>query len=155
MEAITAGYVPEELRRDGKDVGINFFDKHEEEYVPPPPPAYIAFSGGAVLGGATVSSGALVVSPELAASLPSSPTPVDESQPLTTIQIRTLTGQRLRVRINQSATLIDLATAINSQYTTTDSYVLTAGFPPKDIENSGQTIVQAGLLNAAITLKKC
>ena len=41
-----------------------------------------------------------------------------------------------------------------SQYKCTESYVLSAGFPPKDINNIYQSILEAGLLNASITLKK-
>lgn len=76
---------------------MNFADKNGEDYVAPPPPAFVPFSGGVTLGGPSISEGAVVVDPELLAILPPSPV-VDESQPVTTIQIRTLTGQRLRIR---------------------------------------------------------
>jgi hypothetical protein len=41
-----------------------------------------------------------------------------------------------------------------SQFSTSERYVLTAGYPPKDIDKFDETLVEAGLLNAAITLKK-
>ena len=71
-------------------------DKQGEDYVAPPPPAYIAFSGsGATVGAAPAAAAAVVVAPN------QGPTPhpeVVETKPVTTIQIRTLTGQRLRIR---------------------------------------------------------
>ena len=79
-----------------KDIEMDMLDKQGEDYVPPPPPAYVAFSGsGATVGAVTLSAAAVVVNPNLG------PTPhptVDETKPVTTIQIRTLTGQRLRIR---------------------------------------------------------
>lgn len=144
-----------ELRTGDSIIDLNYIDKHGEDYVAPPPPAYVAFSGGSLLGSTSVSSGAVLVSPDFAASLPACAPAVDTSQPVTTLQIRTLTGQRLRIQMNQSATIRDLVTAIKVQYTTSDTYTLSAGFPPKDVEGVDQSLLGAGLLSAAITLKKC
>ena len=82
----------------GAEVHIDLIDEHEKDYVPPPPPAYVAFSGGSVLGGAPVSTSSLVITPAFLESIPASPLAVDESQPVTTLQVRTLGGQRLKIR---------------------------------------------------------
>jgi hypothetical protein len=58
------------------------------------------------------------------------------------------------MRMNQSASVLDLVVAIHGQYKTDDSYVLSAGFPPSDVEDGTKTLKEAGLLNAAVTLKK-
>lgn len=85
-------------------------DKQSEDYVAPPPPSYVAFSGSGVsVGAAAVSSSAIVVQPN------QGPVPhptVDESRPITTIQIRTLTGQRLKIRLNTTASTADLVNAV-------------------------------------------
>ena len=43
---------------------------------------------------------------------------------------------------------------MHSQYTSPDSYVMTAGYPPKILEDQDKNLVELGLLNAAITLSK-
>jgi hypothetical protein len=77
-------------------VMVDMIDKQSEEYVAPPPPSYVAFSGtGSTLGPAAVAAAAVIVQPN------AGPVPhpaVDESAPVTTVQVRTLTGQRLKIR---------------------------------------------------------
>jgi UBX domain-containing protein 1 len=98
-----------ELREKG-DVMLDMVDKQSEDYVPPPPPSYVAFSGsGSSLGPAAVASTAVIVQPNLG---PVPHPPVDQSSPVTTIQIRTFTGQRLKITLNTTATTTDLANAI-------------------------------------------
>ena len=43
---------------------------------------------------------------------------------------------------------------IYSVYTTEESYMLTTGYPPTDLNQPKQTVLEAGLLNAMVTLKK-
>lgn len=81
----------------------------------PPPPAYIAFSGeGATLGGSGAASGAsggAFVFTESALSGVQAPT-VDESAPTTTLQVKTVQGKKIKIRINQSASVLQLAATI-------------------------------------------
>lgn len=56
-------------------------------------------------------------------------------------------------RLNSSGTVSDLVAAIRSQYQAPDAYALSAGYPPADVI-AGKTLQEAGLLGAAITLKK-
>jgi hypothetical protein len=73
-------------------------DKHEEEYVAPPQPSYIPFSKGNSLGTTEVGADTFVLDPDVVSTLADSPEPVDETKPITTVQVRTLTGQRLKIR---------------------------------------------------------
>ena len=88
---------------------MELVNKATEDYVPP---AYIPFSNGNSLGSAELSIDTFVLDPDMVSTLSDSPDPVDESKPTTTVQVRTLTGQRLKIRINQDATILQLATCI-------------------------------------------
>jgi UBX domain-containing protein 1 len=70
------------------------------------------------------------------------------------LQFRTIDGRRLRIRLNNNATIMDLITAANAQGVGNDSYILSAGFPPKDITDPNQTLKQADLIGAAVLQKK-
>lgn len=159
LHDLEQGRVPAELakaispdKRYQLEVALE--DKRSEEYVAPPPPAYVAFSKGTALGSVQKSSTeALVINAELIASLgPASP--LDESKPSTTLQVKTVDGKRLRIKMNLDATVLQLASEIHRQGAGADSYILSSGFPPKDIVDGSQTLEQAGLQGAALTLKK-
>ena len=78
-------------------------DKHNEDYVPPPPPPYVAFSRGYTLGAAaSADSDGFVLDEDVLSTLPDKPDPVDDSKPVTVVQVRTLTGQRLKIRYPDS-----------------------------------------------------
>jgi len=152
--------VPAELAPQGGNKGpkyqleIALDDKRSQDYVEPPPPAYVAFSKGTALGSVDKSSTeALVVNQALISSLPPA-VPVDESKPSTTLQVKTVDGKRLRIKINLDCTVLQLVAEIQRQGPGADSYVLSSGFPPKDIVDGSQTLTQAGLQGAALTLKK-
>ena len=91
------------------EADIDLINKFSEEYTPP---AYIPFSNGNSLGAAEVSSDTFILDPDIVSTLADIPDPIDESKPVTTVQVRTLTGQRLKIRINLSATILQLATCI-------------------------------------------
>jgi hypothetical protein len=82
------------------EVALN--DKRAEDYTPPPPPSYVAFSGGSTLGTAkgSGSGGAWVASPDdqALASAAAAGVIVNESQPNSVLQVKTLDGKRLRIR---------------------------------------------------------
>lgn len=80
-------------------------DKHTEDYIPPP---YTAFSGGNVLGASEISSDAFILDEDVLSTLADTPDPVDESKPVTTIQVRTLTGQRLKIRCDTMLLLLSM-----------------------------------------------
>ncbi|XP_058831871.1 NSFL1 cofactor p47 [Topomyia yanbarensis] len=77
---------------------------------------------------------------------------VDESQPLTTLQIRLADGSRLSARFNQSHTIENIrryVTRARPQYASQNFALLTT-FPSKELSDGTQTLKDAGLLNAAI-----
>ena len=78
---------------------MHLIDKRSEDYVAPPPPAYIAFSGTAsTLGSGTTpaGSGAFQFTSEILADVEIPP--VDESQPTTTLQVKTIQGKKIKIR---------------------------------------------------------
>lgn len=78
------------------DIEVSLNDKRQEDYVAPPPPAYVAFSKGTTLGGSSAagSSGAWVSTPDGSSNC----VKVDDSQPSSTLQIRTPDGKRILVK---------------------------------------------------------
>ena len=120
---------------------------------PPPPPAYVAFSKGTTLGTSSSSDGAWVATAEAVAAVAASEWEVNEGAPSSTLQVKTLDGKRLKIRINNAATVVQLAAAIRSQGVA-EAFILSAGFPPKDVTDPAQTLADAGLVGASITLKK-
>ena len=80
---------------------------------------------------------------------------VDTSAPTTNIQIRLHDGSRMKVQLNETATVGDLR-----QYVVTArpelaavTFGLRTSFPPAELENDGATLKEAGILGAAILLK--
>jgi len=156
IRSLEAGNVPAEMSQGATgDIEVSLNDKRAEDYVPPPPPSYVAFSSGTTLGSSSGSSSGekvWVASPEDGDSA----IPVDESEPNSTLQVKTYDGKRLRIKMNNKATILHLAATIRSQWPTgaSDSFSLNAGFPPKDLTNPNQTISEAGLVGSSVTLKK-
>jgi hypothetical protein len=89
-----------------KNLDVHLVDKRGEDYVKPPAPAYIAFSGqGSTLKSDSTKSATTsesVFTDEVLSS--QQPFVIDNSLPITTLQIRTHTGQKLKIRyvINKS-----------------------------------------------------
>lgn len=158
IASLENGDVPQELVRPGARAGpldVHLVDKRSEDYVAPPPPAYVAFSGqGTTLGtagGAANGAGATVFTEATLVGI--NVPPVDDSAPTTTLQVKTIQGKKLKIKINQSASVLQLAAAIVREGGVSTSFILSAGFPPKDIVDGTVTVAEAGLLGAAITQK--
>jgi len=157
LEAITRGEVPSELRdrvADG-EVHVNMQDKREEEYAAAPKQKVKAFSGaGNMLGSPTpniISAPASVVSPPAAVGPLQAAFKIDESQPITTIQIRLADGTRLVSKFNHENTIQDIRNVVrNARPNTADNFNLLTTFPNKVLTEYGQTISSAKLLNAVI-----
>jgi hypothetical protein len=69
------------------------------------------------------------------------------------LQIRTHGGKKLKIKINQSATVLQLAATIHRDGGAAPSFSLSAGFPPVDVVDALQSVKDAGLVGAAITQK--
>jgi UBX domain-containing protein 1 len=165
LEDLLKGQVPKELegkakelRKEGRQLNIGLSDKRSERYVPPPEPAYVAFSKGTVLGGSVSAAGggadaaSVFTAEELEDTI--APPFLDE-QPSTTILIKTSAGTRLKLKINLSVTVLQLAAIVREQQgaAAPAAFTLSAGFPPSLLGEKNTTAEAAGLKGAAITQK--
>ncbi len=148
LDELLKGYVPRELRPTRKDpskpMNISLADKRSETYTPP---AYVPFSSGTSLGGGSPNHGGsfdpatLPMGPELVAN-----------EATTTIQIKTSSGKKLRLKVNTSITVLQLAAIVAEQAGQGDQpFSLSSGFPPQDLTDHEATIEAAGLKGASIT----
>lgn len=129
----------------------------------PVKPRHLPFRGvGRTLGSSSSSSEA-AGEPILTASgaspntapLPAMGLVVDESQPVTSIQLRLADGTRMVSRFNHHHTIRDVRAFIDaSRPGGVRSYQLqTMGFPPKQLTDWDQTIEQAGIANSVVIQK--
>ncbi|XP_053685562.1 NSFL1 cofactor p47 [Sabethes cyaneus] len=159
FESIMRGEIPAELRARGPAmIHLDLKDNRHEDYEKRSAP-FKAFAGS----GQTLGSPA----PKVVQSTPAAANPgnneenektatselaVDESQPMTTLQIRLADGSRLSARFNQSHTVENIrryVTTARPQYAT-QNFALMTTFPSKELSDGSQTLKDAGLLNAAI-----
>lgn len=77
---------------------------------------------------------------------------MDESQPVTSVQLRLADGTRLVARFNHTHTVADIRRFIDAARPAPPApYSLqTPGFPPIKLEDDSQTLEAAGLLNAVV-----
>lgn len=159
LRALAAGRTPKEMGVDQEgnpiegDVVVGLVDKRGEDYAEPER-GFAAFDGeGTSLGSAeTPATAGGVIAPDANAAAPPA---VDDSQPTTSIQVRLTSGKRLIVKVNRTATVSDVAAAINASGDAgEDMYVLSAGFPPRPIEDLTKTVEEAGLAGSVVNQKK-
>jgi len=154
IKSLKEGAVPAELEEQVRkqfgaqadSVGIHLQDKSSETYVPPKVEQKFDFSSsqGVTLGGSATP--AVPVS----SSLTPQEYQVDASQPQTIIQVVLANKQKLRVNINQTATVGQLYQHV-MHVSTLRSFSLAGGFPPKPLTDYGATIKAAGLVGASVT----
>ncbi|KAF9584199.1 hypothetical protein BGW38_007251 [Lunasporangiospora selenospora] len=168
LDAINRGMAPIKYLniKPGQPVEMRVTKRMEEDYkeTPKPKEAPKPFGGvGNRLGSVTSpsSSGTPGAFPGAGASSSSSggasaPIPrsleIDNSQPVTSIQIRLADGSRMVARFNHTHTVNDIRGFINASQAGESSrpYVLQTTFPKKDLDDAQQTIKDAGLLNAVV-----
>jgi len=166
LEHIMQGRLPPELIQThrGKQIDLEMEDHRQEEYKPPKQTK--AFTGqGHMLGSPVpdvVGAGKIGEKSNAAASAangasanvpePISQPPVDESKPITNIQVRLGNGDRLVLKLNHDHTVKDLRDFINLMRPdlATRTFVLMTNFPNKELTNESATLVEANLLNAVI-----
>lgn len=155
LAALADGYVPQELMQSNKsaDVAIELSDKRSEDYAAPPAPSYIAFGGEAMSLRSSVSAdiGTAVITPDII-SVIDLPT-IDAASPVTTLQVRLMSGKKVRIRVNHLHTVLQLAALLNREEPISRPFSLSAGFPPQDITDFSATIADAGLIGASVTQK--
>eukprot|EP01031_Cornospumella_fuschlensis_P037271 gene37271-45250_t len=154
LTSLERGQIPRELftthatNIDALDVKLR--DKRSEDFASPPAPAYVAFSGQALTLGARSSAGGEVFTAEVLRS-------VDVSsaigEPTTTVALRTHDNKRLRIKVSQHASVLQLAALVwrESGCAADASFSLNGGYPPKDLADSEVTIGAAGLGGSSLT----
>lgn len=162
LKDLAKGIVPKELKegvQEGTTVGL--VDKRHMEYADDivnggegdgAAAAVRSFTGeGQSLGGSSATANSDgVIKPEEATA-----PEVDASKPTTLIQIRLLSGKRLRVKVNKCAAVLVLVQHINASGDAgSDDYVLTAGFPPKILEDLSLSVEECGLAGSQVIQKK-
>ena len=152
LRALAMGRTPAELVEgdDGNVVTVGLVDKRREDYVE----TFQSFSGaGATLGASTAVTGSSIDP----TSLPEAQA-LDASRPVTSIQIRLPNGKRHVLKVNLDVPVLQLAAQVaqllEEDTTTTSSFQLVAGFPPKPLEDFDSSVEAAGLKGAQVQVKK-
>lgn len=162
LTAVMAGRIPQELvsMAEGGEVHVDMEDHKDEEFQKKPG-ARKAFTGsGHVLGG---------IAPSLAASGASGsvggPDPeaekraqadlnVKESEPVTNVQIRLPDGKRLVVKVNHGHLIGDLRRFVALARPDVVPFSLHTTYPPKELSDDSVSVKDAGLIGAAVLLRK-
>ncbi|KAJ8564420.1 hypothetical protein K7X08_000880 [Anisodus acutangulus] len=155
LESIRKSECPKELEpTDGKtSVRVNL--TRSEEDCPVPKKRHASFQGmGRTLDAPAVDS-TVVVSSFTAAPALSTDLVVDQTQPSTTIQVRSADGTRMVSRFNLQHNIRDIRGFIDaSRLDGPRSYKLqTVAFPPKELADLDQTLEQAGIANSVVIQK--
>ncbi|KAL0094693.1 hypothetical protein F4703DRAFT_1820128 [Phycomyces blakesleeanus] len=151
LSAINSGRAPLSLLnvQHGQAVDVRVAKRQDEDFVPPPksPPKPFESAGhrlGSPASYIPSTPGAFPTSSSVEAPR------VDASQPTTSIQIRLADGTRLVAKLNHTHTVGDIRQYIEASHPDQRPYVLQTTFPVKVLENSNQTIKDAGLLNSVV-----
>ncbi|TKY57020.1 Plant UBX domain-containing protein 5 [Spatholobus suberectus] len=160
LESIKKSECPKELEPTDRRTSVHVnLTRRDEEYPEPVEPRHRPFQGvGRTLGSTSSSNDEPIqttgASPNTA-PLPTMGLVVDESQPVTSIQLRLADGTRMVSRFNHHHTIRDVRAFIDaSRPGGARSYQLqTMGFPPKQLADLDQTIEQAGIANSVVIQK--
>lgn len=168
LNAIKSGRAPTQFLnvKYGQPVDLKVEQRFQEDYKPPP---MKPFSGsGHRLGSVVpndpsiVTPGAFPTSPTTASASTAAATPassfslnLDESQPITTIQIRLGDGTRMVSKFNHTHTVGDIRNFIQASRPSSASrrYVLQTTFPNREITDEKLSIKDANLINAVVVQK--
>lgn len=160
LDAINNGTAPLSLLNVeyGQAVDVDVEKRIDEDYTPPPK-VYKPFEGsGHRLGSevpptespaATSSSAAT----QTALKEETEKMSVDESKPVTSLQIRLAAGGRLSSQFNNSHTLADVYDFISRAHPTDRPYILLTPFPRKEYPRDSTTLEEAGLLKGMLQQK--
>lgn len=148
LSDINEGRVPREFQGQAEPY-VSIISRATEDYKAPAVAAPRAFSGaGQTLGGGGgAAAAAAAAGPVQAATVNFA---VDESAPLTTIQIRLHDGTRLTQRFNLTHTVGTIRQFVATA-TPGVEFELWTAFPRKALSDHAQSIADAQLQNAALT----
>ncbi|KAI8826751.1 uncharacterized protein EV422DRAFT_562805 [Fimicolochytrium jonesii] len=169
LRAINSGRAPTSLLNVAYDqpVEVKVTKNLEQDYVPPAKKPMAAFSGtgnrlgGIVSGGDNIEASIPGAFPGASSassggvSRPAAPVStfkVDDSQPVTSLQIRLADGTRLVTKANHTHTIGDIRGFVNSSRpeNATRRFVLQTAYPVKELSDDKVTLKDAGLINAVI-----
>ena len=161
LRDLAKGIVPRELQQGGSSEGktVGLVDKRHMEYEDDIAAGASAAQRTPSFHGEGQSLGSTAAAPEGGiidpATTSSAEFTVDESNPTTVIQVRLLNGKRLKLKINVSASILQLVHHIQASGDAgEESYVLSAGFPPKILDDLNKSIDESGLKGSQIIQKK-
>eukprot|EP00238_Polyblepharides_amylifera_P012582 CAMPEP_0196586396 /NCGR_PEP_ID=MMETSP1081-20130531/54102_1 /TAXON_ID=36882 /ORGANISM="Pyramimonas amylifera, Strain CCMP720" /LENGTH=387 /DNA_ID=CAMNT_0041908261 /DNA_START=35 /DNA_END=1198 /DNA_ORIENTATION=+ len=157
MKSIEDGECPRELEPAQRNIPVHVnLVRKAEDYTPPPVPRYVAFSGS----GRTLGASSPAPSPTSTSAPAHVPTPtaqsskdfnVDESQPVTSLQLRLHDGTRMVAKFNHSHTVQDIRNFVShARPSAPSNFKLMMSFPTKELTNLNETIAEAGLVGAVI-----
>lgn len=159
MSELINGRVPAEFRqRYGDKVDVNVENRNTDKFEVKKRPLK-AFSGGGrrlgdvvpqIQGAGVVSSLASSAGPAPVEENKPAEVKVDESQPITKVQVRLGDGTRLVARFNPTQTVSDLREFVARASPVQREFVLMTTFPKKVLEDDNQTLEDAKLCNAAV-----
>ncbi|XP_068119923.1 NSFL1 cofactor p47 isoform X2 [Hyperolius riggenbachi] len=156
LESIRRGEIPAELRRlaQGGQVNLDMEDHRDEDFVKPKM-SFKAFTGEGQKLGSTAPNVLSIGSPSQQAeneARASSSISLDESEPITNIQIRLADGGKLVQKFNHNHRIRDIRMFISSARPAMAAtpFVLMTTFPNKELTDENQTLKEANLLNAVI-----
>ncbi|XP_054817932.1 plant UBX domain-containing protein 4-like [Prosopis cineraria] len=162
LESVKNSECPRELEPADRRTSVHVdLIRLDENYPEPAKPRHLPFHGvGRTLGSSSSTSEAagepiqttVAGSTPNTAPLPSMGLVVDESQPVTSIQLRLADGTRMVSRFNHHHTIRDVRAFIDaSRPGGARTYQLqTMGFPPTKLADLDQTIEQAGIANSVV-----
>lgn len=158
MLDINAGKIPKELSRKGINLRVALKDKRNQMYVKKntgPTSAYKGEGkrlGGDITGSNSTNGSANISSPKILIPQEIKKIDIDESKPVTTLQIRLLNGKILTQKFNHEHTVENLYQFLESA--TPIPFRLLYDFPPKEIIRSDKTLGEEEIINVTITQKK-
>ncbi|XP_028787756.1 plant UBX domain-containing protein 4 [Neltuma alba] len=165
LQSVKNSECPRELEPADRRTSVHVdLIRRDENYPEPLKPRHLPFRGvGRTLGSSSSTSEAtaepiqttVVGTSPNTAPLPSMGLIVDESQPVTSIQLRLADGTRMVSRFNHHHTIRDVRAFIDaSRPGGARNYQLqTMGFPPTKLTDLDQTIEQAGIANSVVIQK--
>ncbi|KAF5367303.1 hypothetical protein D9757_010083 [Collybiopsis confluens] len=168
LAEINAGRAPPSLLnvRHGEPVELRVAKRTNESYVPPKRGAFHGAGNrlGAPVPAAASGSSAQAMPGSFHTSSTSAPSAraepvtkfqVDQSQPMTSVQIRLADGTRIVCRMNLTHTVLDLRNFINASRpeNLVRPYSIQTTFPNRTLDNNGATIEEAGLKNSVVVQK--
>ncbi|KAL1922539.1 uncharacterized protein VTP21DRAFT_10078 [Calcarisporiella thermophila] len=154
LNAINSGLAPTTLLnvQMGQQVDLRVARRMDEDYQPPPKAPPKPFGGAGHRLGSPSPTIVTRTTPSSSSTQSSttSSIQIDQSQPITSLQIRFADGSKVVAKFNHTHTIRDVRQFIDERGQSQRQYVLQTTFPTKELSDDTLTLAGAGLLNAVI-----